>query len=431
MYPAPVTRFHRAFAVAFALAAAAAACSIPPAAPGTRPARTAKSAAPLSPSRSAAAAPAPAPPRPTAKALAERVADAYDRRARGEAAAARAAFDDLVKVLVSLGEPKAPGLGGADGDVVTGRTSAGFSVQTGGARGTWFFDVETGEPFAFAPAMVLKRSVPPLDASYFVTLEQGERLDLFDPTQKRSVSLPGALLAVHPDGHRAYVLGEDCRIREVGLEKGEITRTLSAPAPKRAAPEEGSRPECDATHFRDAAITADGKWLSTRFGRWSLATGAHRPLPFRAGSDDYLPAVSPDGRYVARVETRPGPPAGDGIPAAVLRLFDLDTGTVKATSKTMSSLSNADPLSFRSDPPRVCVFDYGFEAFHVPSLRAFEPGDPALVPDEGPLNFGPQSCETKFVRPPPLHPDLAARLASRVCSVGGFLVPVAHCAESP
>lgn len=357
--------------------------------------------------------------------------NAYDMRARGETTEASAAFDELVNVLVSLGETRAPGLGGAQGEVVKGRTSAGFTVITGDPKGTWFFDIETGDPFAFAPEGALRRGTPPLDGSLFVTLEAGEQLGLFDPVHRSHVELPGALFSVHPDGHRAYVLGEDCRIREVGLEKMNVTRTLAAPRASSATPQEqGRRPECEAHELRDAAITADGRWLSTRMGRWNLTTGAHRPLPFRAGSHDHEPAISPDGRYAARVAAAPGPFPTDA-PRVVLQLWDLGAGAVKATSKSLSALANGDPLSFGSEPPRVCVFDYSFRAFEVPSLREYEPGDPALAPGVDPLSFGARSCETWFVRPPPAHPDLVARLASRVCSVGGFLLPVEHCANSP
>ncbi|MDI3283817.1 hypothetical protein [Polyangium sp. 15x6] len=401
--------------------AATTACRAPPAAPGAAPVRLAKSAAPVRVQETAAPASAALRPPPTEEELALRVADAYDRRARGDTEAAAAAFEALVKELLSLGRAKAPGLGDAgDGVVVRGRMHAGFTERL--RSGAWFFDIETGEPFAYLPGMLLKRGPLALDGSYFVTSESAQ-LGLFDPTRRRSAKLPGALVSVHPDGRRAYVLGEDCRLREVGLETEEVLRTLATPATKRTAEDSADRPECSSDGFRDAAITADGKWLSTRVGRWNLTSGAHRPLP-RGGAEDYVPAISPDGRYVARIAYAPG--ATSEWPRAVVQLLDLDTGAVKATSPPMSPMSHAYPLSFGSDPPRVCVFDYGFSAFEVPSLRTFEPGHPAVVPERGFQHFGAASCDTNFVRPPS-HPDLAARLASRVCYVGGYLVPVAHC----
>jgi hypothetical protein len=219
---------HRALALALA---ATAACSPPAVAPEVRTARPAKSAAPAAVKETAALAANSAPP-PSVQELAARVAEAYDRRARGETAGAAAAFAALVKELVALGQAKAAGVGGAAGDVVKGRTHAGLTVRAGARRETWFFAIETGEPFAYFPEMALKRGAPPLDGSYFEVLLAGERSGLFDPTRKRSATLPGALISLHPDGHRAFVLGEDCRIREVGLEKGEVIRPLAAHAAK-------------------------------------------------------------------------------------------------------------------------------------------------------------------------------------------------------
>lgn len=410
-----------------ALGALAAACGAPPvtsrAVPTSTPAGASASAS--ASARSSASGTPAAVEQPSHSVLAERVADAYEKRARGDLEQARAAFDDVVKHLVAAGEKPAAGLGDLDGYVVRGRTKAGFTKRDRGGNDTWFFDIETGDPFAFVPGMGLRRGTPALDGSYFVTTgSEG----LFNPTLSTYTELPGALLAVHPDGHRAYVLGEDCRIREIGLEKLTLTRALAGHSVKGRGPQ-APHPECDANGFRDAAITADGKWLSTRFGRWNLASGAHGPLPFGWTQAGYAPAISPDGRYVARVTPNPGATKDDLTTAMVLVLHDLDTGAVKTAPEPLSALSNGDPLSFGSDPPRVCIFDYGFHAYEVPSLRKYEPGDSALVPEAGPLNFGPQSCETRFVRPPPEHPALAARLAARVCTLGGFVLPAEHCAK--
>lgn len=414
-------------AVSLALCAVTAACSAPPV--------TSRALPPSPPGGASASVSASAPGSASGTAapveelshtvLAERVADAYEQRARGDLAQARAGFDDVVKHLVAAGEKPAAGLGDLDGYVVRGRTKAGFTKRARGGNDTWFFDIETGEPFAFVPGMGLRRGAPALDGSYFVTMgSEG----LFNPALATYTELPGALLAVHPDGHRAYVLGDNCRIQEIGLERLTLTRALAAHSVKGRGPQ-APHPECDADGFRDAAITADGKWLSTRFGRWNLGSGAHRPLPFGWTQAGYAPAISPDGRYVARVAPNPAATKDNLTTAMVLTLHDLDTGAVKTAAETLSALSNGDPLSFGADPARVCIVDHGFYAYEVPSLRKYEAGDSALAPEAGPLNFGPYSCETKFVRPPPEHPALAARLAARVCTVGGFLLPVEHCAK--
>ncbi|MEZ4296851.1 MAG: hypothetical protein R3B70_17935 [Polyangiaceae bacterium] len=411
------------YALALAIATSTLAACGPPQEPSGRP--PPNRPAPSPPLQDpTAGAPADKPPPAPAPPFAERVAAAYAMRARGDTTGAASAFDSIVRDLVALGTPVKQGFSDIEGEVVQGRSHAALTMSAP-TRGTLFFDLATGEPWAYFADIHLRAPSPPLDGSYFVTSPPS----LFDPVRAQTASLQGDLIAVHPDGHRAYTLGSDCRIREISIEKGDTLRTLSPHTPKRAPAEDTTPPECQSSTFDDAAITADGNWLSTRVGRFRLATGTHARLPFPVRSGDYAPAISPDGKYAARVVTVPALP-GSELPRSAVQLVDLATGAVKATSPPISVLSNGDPLSFADSPMRVCVFDYGFHAFEVPSMKAFTPGQPPMsnVPDKGPPSFSPSTCTTAFVRPPPAHPDLRARLAARVCAAGRFLIPVAHCA---
>lgn len=371
------------------------------------------------------------------KAVGEDVQNAYDLRAKGDVAGARAALEAIVKELVEEGAAKTPGLGTVDGEVVRGRTTAGLSGRE--SREAWFFEVESGEPFALGTGVVLRRGAPALDGGLFAA-EAGASLELFDPAKKAVLSLPGNVIALHPDGHRVYLLGEDCRLREWSLSSGPGAGSPGAPSPSGAvtreleahyrgssAAESGSRMECDPYGLRDAAVTADGKWLTTRFARWDLATGKKKALPFNWDADDYAPAVSPDGRYVAHVTRKTPAPKDPLAQEWVIALTDLDSRVTRTSRDSVGFLSNGDPLSFEVSPLRVCVFDYGIQIFEVPTLRRFVEGDPGLLPPPKPLSFGPKTCEARFVPPPPAHPDLRARLASRVCEVGGWLFPVESC----
>lgn len=403
--------------VALVVFVAAAACSPAP------PVREAQSGAPSATAApSVTAAPSASAARAAvepldAQELARRVSEAYEMRARGESKEASAVFREVLALLAAAGEEAAKGLGRGDGEVVRGHTLAALSMP----GGAWFFDVATGEPSSFVPGLSLRPGAPALDGSVFATVEGEGLKGLHDAAGSRPVELPGSLIALHPDGHRVYLLGDDCRLREWSLQRAAVTAGL-APHTR-----PGKSAECDRYDFRDAAVTPDGKWLTTRFGRWDLGTRAHRPLPFRWSRSEYAPAVSPDGRYVARVRVDPKTPK-DGVPSAtVLVLYDLETGTERTAPEPMGVLSNGDPLSFASPPMRVCVFDYSFSAFEVPRLRRYRPGDPALLPGLDPMRFGPSSCRSWFVPPPPAHADLSARLASRVCRAGAFLFPIVDC----
>lgn len=270
-------------------------------------------------------------------------------------------------------------------------------------------------------------------------MAEGDRLGgVFDATKGQAEPLAG-LIALHPRGERAYLLGSDCRLREWDLGRATVTERLAAhsrapspssrPAKGASAGTEpaGTPPECDPWTFRDAAVTPDGKWLTTRAGRWNLATYAHRALPFPAAKYPSAPAVSPDGRYAARVDDDPAVPPP--IAGTLLVLLDLDTGARKVHK--MGTIVNSDPLTFGASPLRVCTFDYGVHAFEVPSLREYQEGDPALLPGVDRLKIGSTFCTAGFVQPArDAHADLRARLASRVCSVGGLPVPVEHCGGS-
>jgi hypothetical protein len=415
----PASRASYLASFSLSILAPAAACS---AGPPTHAAPLPPSSSPkASPSASASVlAPAPKAALPPDDASRRRLAHAYEERARGEAEQARADFEELAALLVAAGWKRAPGLGDGHRYVVAGRATAGLTMR-GAGDGTLFFDIKSGEPFAFAPGLELRRSAPPLDGSYFATEDNGPELHLFDPARAALVDLPDALIALHPDGHRVYLLGEDCQLEEWSLAKGRVTAKLAPHTTRTDAAEQRSR-ACSSHTFRDAAVTADGRWLTARVGRWDLSTHAYRPLPFRwnAPGYEYEPAVSPDGRHVARVIENPRAPKESPGEAEVLALYDLDAGTMRTAPGAFSAVSNGDPLWFGSHPDRVCIFDFGMLAFKLPSLRRFEEGDPDYQPNSPP-RF---DCISSFTPPPPEHPELEARLASRVFSVGGLPFPV-------
>jgi hypothetical protein len=351
-----------------------------------------------------------------------RLANAYAQRKK-DPAGARAEIERVVQALIAKGAVKSAGLGDVDGYIVLGRTMAALTTEwTPWEYRTWFFDPATGEPLYFAPELELVRGGPALDGRFVAEAQSAVGpLTLFDPALGDFEDPPVALFAVHPDGHRGYAL-VDCRIIEWSLDTGTTIRPLGR---RTGAPLPSDDPACWVYDYRDAAVTADGKWLTTRWGRWDLATGAHRPLPFPVGDYDRSVAVSPDGRYVAHVVPFPEPPKGEFPKATVLRLYDLTLGTVKAASRKMEALSNGDPLSFGWAPLRVCVFDYFFLVFTVPDLRVIQVGDKALKKDAL-THFGPTSCKDWFL-PPANYPKERARLASRVCSISGILIPLESC----
>lgn len=373
--------------------------------------------------------PAVQPPRLDKSLLATRVKNAYHMRAAGQANEARAEFAKIVLVLIGAGEIPAPGLGAATGFAVPGRTTAGFTIEGGAEAGTLFFDLRTGEPFAFSPGVSLRPEGPAVDAPFFVTAPPS----LHDPTTGYDAALGGALVAVHPEGHRAYVLDERCRMQEWNIAEARTTRALGAHRPALVAagqvPEECATCACDAEGFRSTVVTVDGRWLVSQWGRWNLASGAFSRLPIPWTWDGHQPAVSPDGRYVAFIRENPKAPPDAMVGKHFLALYDMELRKSPAAPKALPTLSNGSPLSFGTTPLRVCVHDYGDRVFAVPSLaqlatwatgekgdsyQAGRPRDPLL------------DCSPKAATPPP-HPDLTARLAAHVCSFGGFLLPREHC----
>lgn len=381
----------------------------------------------------APAAPAP-PPHIDKPVLAARLEKAYRLRQSGQVDEASAEFNKVVRILMSAGEVPVPGLGAVTGFAVQGRTTAGFTIDGGAEAGTLFFDMRTGDPFAFSPGVRLRTEGPVVDAPFFVTVAPNKSMGVFDPTTGIDASVGGALFAVHPDGQRAYVLDEHCRVQEWSIAKARTTRALGG---HRAALVAADVPSgchgcgCDAESFRGAVITADGRWISSRWGRWSLATGAFTPLPFFWKWTGFWPAMSPDGRYFAYIRANPRAEPAALVNANYLVLYDVEHGTHRVAPKLLPALSNGHPLSFGTNPRRVCVFDYGRYAFSVPSLALLATwGTDQNVDGAAPSARAPSpllDCEVMNAPTPLLRADLTARLASRVCFVGGFLLPREQC----
>jgi hypothetical protein len=309
------------------------------------------------------------------------IADAYRR---GDADR----FSALVRRLVALGHQPVRGLGTLAGYFVHGhQTSAWVSHQ----GRSWFFKTATGEPFAYLP-VALRRRAPNLAAVHFITDDGG----LYQPDQGVFADIQGLLIALHPDGRSAYFVDESCRVHAWDIAR-HVATALDAVALWR----------CDPWDFRDAAVSSDGRWLVTRWGKWNVQTKAWAALPFlRTAREGWEPAVGLDGRYVARIMRNPAASEDDSMTAVVIQLHDLSNGSVRTANKTLSLLSNRDPLSFHAQPPRVCVRNYGQYAFAVPSLQLLETCNDDLGDNDL---------------------QLQNRFAARVCAVGPVLVPRANC----
>ena len=411
-YAVPVTPTLLAVAVvaAIALTSCAPQRSRPVVAPGSG---ASAPAAPPAASSLAARTSEPATPgvssSPPADAAAFRAlaSEAYRELARGDEAAARDAFARFAPLDRSVRSPVRAGL--PSGRIVVGPM---VSAHAGGF-GTVFFDGGTGEAFAFSDARV-HRAVAGTNHAWFWL--EAPRSGIFDARAGQRLELPGDALAVNPVRPRAYVLDERCRLLEVALPGGELVRTLGTLGRRL---EGTTRPldPCDAYTYRDAAVTLDGGHLTTRVGRWNLRTGAFSPLPAAPGY--HQPAVSRDGRYIARITTIAGSPARD----EKIVLHDLDGAGVRVASWSYGDVVSDDPLRFESDPPRLCFAEYGHYIFHLPSLEPFAVDDPRVLPGKG--SFGARDCEERFRSPAERRAE--ELLAARVCDVTGLPVPLRFC----
>ncbi len=291
--------------------------------------------------------------------------------------------------------------------------------QVGGyshGKATLLFDVATFEPTAYVSDITLPAAPVALEGSWFVVLVNRVKR-LYDPLHDRFSDVPNDLLQVHPDGRRAYVLGDDCSLQEWQIDPAKKLRTLA-----RSAHFQGG---CDVHGFDDAAVTANGALLVTRQGVWNLTTGKRLPLPNRSPKDSYQPAIAGRGKYLLRLRSVAGP--ADGMPTSRVDLYDLETGAVR-TSSSLSTISNGDPFVVRSDPDRVCVFDYGITVLLIPSLQELDTDALPRKRSAPAGHFGPSSCDDWF--DPPTGPqDIAAKVAAKVCTVGGLPVPRKYCDE--
>jgi len=334
--------------------------------------------------------------------------EAYARIARGDDAGARIAFARLASSATSTGTHPAP----TRARVIVGPVVGAHVTM----HGTTFFEGATGEPFAFSDVHVI-RAVAGRDHAWF-WLDRA--VGIYDARAGRRLDLPGDAFAVDPSRPRAYVLDERCRLLEVALPSGQLVRTLGVVG--RPGKTTGPLDPCNTWAYRDAAVTPDGGHLTTRVGRWNLRTGAFSPLPTSSRSSE--PAVSRDGRYIARTTSNPASRALGDMTKIVL--YDLDAGVARLSPWSTGPLANGDPLTLEADPPRVCIFDYGHYIFHVPSLEPMADDDPHLLPPPVPYSFGAPSCETR-IAPSPEVRRATARLASRVCDVTGLPVPLRFC----
>lgn len=341
----------------------------------------------------------------------EAVLEAWARWSSGDVEAARAA-------LRATEFGPASDVGALRGFVARGAKEHALSFTGSAADGAVFFDPANGAPKSFRAD---KPSLPPLVAGqpalvapYFAV--EGALLDASSGTL---VELPGPLVAVHPDGVRIFVLDTSpdkvtANARCVLVEWSLLTR---APLRDLPTPERGAV-GCDAYDYRDAAVTPNGAWLTTRLGRISLRGGGVVRLP-GAGKNGYAPTVSPDGRALVRVVSIPH--ADPAATANVTRLAatDLDTGVTRFSRERLSFLSNSDPLSTLADPPRICVFDYGVNAFAWPSLEAIHEDDESARVN---LHTGCRDRGALLSE----RPEAKAVLA-QLCLRGGFVLPRALC----
>lgn len=405
----------RLLLAAIAVAAAACAASAPPA-PSALTARKRALASSASASASASASSAVATsearsaPATDAASRREAVLDAWAHWANSDVDAARATLR-----AVDLGPTSGEGVGALRGFVARGAKEHALSITGSPNDGAVFFDPASGAPQSFRVGVSLTPGQPALVAPYFVALPE-----VLDASAGTAVSLPGPVVAAHPDGTRVYVLdaaaakstgAARCALVEWSLVTGAALRELPTPPQPDAI-------GCDPYGYRGAVITANGAWLTTRLGRISLRGGGVVKLP-GATKEGYQPTVSPDGRALVRVV--PAPHSDPAATANVNRLAatDLDTGLTRYSRDRLSFLSNSDPLSTLADPPGICVFDYGVYAFAWPSLEEIRGEDGDARVD---LRTG---CRDRGARLASL--PTASKAVAQLCVRGGFVLPRALC----
>jgi len=352
------------------------------------------------------------------EALAEQLSVAYQLQAKGAVEEAKPLFSNVARILSNAGLfrrelPEHP-------IIVPGTAVAGLTL----GWNTLFFDPTTGKPLSFVPNEPLSWGAPPLANGYFAVGKGPITYGLYRPEVlggMQNFVEHTWLVALHPNGLQAYIL-TPCRLVEWRLDQDKTGWVLASGT---SSVREQAKGHCGRNFWLfdemrglgSAAVTNDGHFLVTSWGRWNLVNGQHIPWPWLP--DPYL-AVSHDGRYVARVVVNPkyrGGPAvrAGGLDYHLLELSDLESGAKRR--RPIGMLTNPSALSFLSSPVRLSVFDYGTEILAVPSLESLES---CLSGCSTMLEF----CHCPH---PPEHPKLLQRVLSHVCIVAGFPLPLAYC----
>jgi hypothetical protein len=272
---------------------------------------------------------------------------------------------------------------------------------------SFYFDRERGEALALAEH-TLRHDRPLRAGPYFVT-EHGA---LYQPETNSYAPLGDArAFAAHPDGEHVFVLAGDCRVESWSPAPLGRERRLAAHAISDALD-----PPCQVSSFADAAVGDRGAVLVTRFGTWTLHDGRwHAPPPaWDSRPPNVALAVSRDGRYLARIRREGSDVLGD-------RLSLLVRGTARIVEATgrVGPIVNTDALDFYDNPPRLCVVNYGVEAFGAPSLTVLE------LPPQGTIDL--TACATKMSPSPAGDPELDAWLERNLCTLDGYMLPREDC----
>ncbi len=144
------------------------------------------------------------------------------------------------------------------------------------------------------------------------------------------------------------------------------------------------------------------------YGIWDLRNGAFHEHALKEKSVVDA-AVSPTGRYLARIISNPR--ATGYTDSNLFQLHDLERGTVTTAGKALGVQSNSRSIEFLTDPLRVRIRNFAYVIISVPEL----------------VRLPERSADQLNAKPKERHPEARARLASRVCNVGGWLVPRAYC----
>lgn len=424
------------------------ACSAPPEKGSVSPAATKTNPVPSGPSSASVE-----PVLPERKPLSEDEEKAwmdkgYALLAAGKRAEAMDEFAGLVKRLKQDGmvaEPK-PRL---DGRVIRSETSAGYWVYKDAPVTGWFFDPADGQLQQYSYTALVPNG-PILQGSYFLSWGSPmgrtyRELWLYDAKANDEVELNGRLLGADSTGREVFVLN-GCNVEVVRLLDKAVLRAFSVNKGPKLPPHVTTEMDCSQS-LSDAALTEDGKFVTTVWGRFSTQSGAHTALPFVWKEGDYRPAVSPDGRYVARLVSEKDPPKKDVDEYArswqVVTLYNLENGAVVKAAYRLKGVANGAPFSFAVQPLRLCVSNFGYTVYSVPSLDGFDAranpsapvpsaGDGVVLDKNGKPFLGTTLDSTKCMgdQPPPWqerYPELAEKFLSRVCRVGRSLVPREAC----